>query len=59
MKDLGKLKSHKPQNPAKRMKNNLWIIRYTLLDILNIIEYSHGENYIIKGIQKDNPYLDN
>ena len=55
VKVLGKLKSHKPQNPVKWMKNDLGFNRYTLLDILNIIGYSHSENYLIKGVKKHNP----
>ena len=38
VKDLGKLKSHKPPNPIKRMDKNLSINRHTLLDIIIIIE---------------------
>ena len=38
--DLGKLKSHKPPNPIKRMNKNLSINRHILLDILITIEYS-------------------
>ena len=55
VKVLGKLKSHKPQNLAKRTNKNLGINRYTLFDILNIIEYSPRENQIIKGVKKNNP----
>ena len=55
VKVLGQLKSHTPQNPVKLMNNDLGINRYTLLDILNIVEYSHGENQLIKGVKKNNP----
>ena len=55
VKDLGKLKSHKPQNPAKRMNKTLGITRCTLSDILNIMEQSHGEKNLIKGVKKNNP----
>ena len=44
VKYLEKLKSHKPQNPVKWMNKNLWFNRYTLLDILRIIEYSLRKN---------------
>ena len=44
VKDLGKLKSHKPQNPIKRMNKKLSINRYTLLDIIIIIEDSLRQN---------------
>ena len=43
------------QNPVKRMKNNLGINRYTIIDILNIIRYSHNKNDLIKGVKKHNP----
>ena len=49
VKDLGKL------NHVKRMNKNMWINRYTLLDILKIVEYSHSEKYLIKGVKKNNP----
>jgi hypothetical protein len=39
------------------MNRNLGISRYTLFDILNIIEYSHSEKYVIKGVKKNNPCL--
>ena len=55
VKDLGKLKSHKPQNPIKRMNKTLGITRYTHNDILNIIEQSHSEKTLIKGVKKNNP----
>ena len=55
VKDLGKLKSHKPQSPAKQMNKTLRITRYTLNDILNIIEQLHSERKIIKGVKKNNP----
>ena len=48
VKDLGKLKSHKPQNSVKRMNKTLGITRYTLNEILNIIEQSHIEKNPIK-----------
>ena len=37
------------------MDNNLGIIGYTLLEILNILGYSHSENYLIKGVKNQNP----
>ena len=37
------------------MNNDLGINRDTLLDILNIVEYSHGENNPIKGVKNNNP----
>ena len=37
------------------MHENLGINRYTLFDILNIIKYSHSENYLIKGVKMNNP----
>ena len=36
------------------MNKNLGFNRYTLFDILNIIEYSHSEKYLIKGVKKNN-----
>ena len=54
MKDLGKSKSHKPQNLVKQMNNNLVINGYILLEILNIRGYSHSENYLIKGVKENN-----
>ena len=55
VKDLGKLKSHKPQNPVKQLNKNLRITKYTLNDILNIIEQSHSEKNIMKGVKNNNP----
>ena len=49
------VESYKLQNPVKQMNKNLGINRYTLFDILNIIEYSPSENYLIKGVKKNNP----
>ena len=48
VKVLGQLKSHNPQNPIKRMDNNLGILGNMLLDILNILGYSYNEKNLIK-----------
>ena len=37
------------------MNNDLGINRYSLIEILNIVEYSHGEKYLIKGVKRNNP----
>ena len=42
--DLGKLKSHKPQNPIKQMNKNFSINRNTLFETIIIIEDSLKQN---------------
>ena len=55
VKDLGKLKSHKPPNPIKRMNKNLSINRYTLLEIKIVIEDLLIQNYLKKSVKQSNP----
>ena len=46
VKYLGKLNSHKPQNPIKRMNKNFSINRYTLLDILIVDDIAASEDIL-------------
>ena len=55
VKDLGKLKSHKPQNPIKWKNKNFSINGYTPFDIIIIIEDSLRQKQLKKGVKQSNP----